>query len=333
MMGDKWLLASAIQKSVRRGETERAERAAAALHTQDRRKLWQRLLVIALEDIGIGDPAVLVQVLRGVADTGWRRKDDRQAALHLTRLLCGAVKSRLSDSVLMQAERSPEYVLLRDQLGIADTAQLQTAMADLSQPLPVRALAIWLLAGTRQYPSDNLPQRVGSVTSAADFIRAHTHHHELAQACIGVIKRLPWPMALHIPLIWQELHGIPVTVCQYQLPQVPAVNGLPLYAADQFTRVGKSCYRTLQKAVSELSGFTAQQIGLSTFYIEGGLVDRELRSPVHDLLQQQGEATDIHGTGLTQPAYADLRHILTEAMPLLADIRESRLKRYAVEGA
>lgn len=52
---DKWLVASSLQKSIRRGETQIAMNCAARLWEQDKRMLWRRLGVIALEDLGIGD--------------------------------------------------------------------------------------------------------------------------------------------------------------------------------------------------------------------------------------------------------------------------------------
>jgi hypothetical protein len=135
-------------------------------------------------------------------------------------------------------------------------------------------------------------------------------------------------MALHLPLIWHDLHQHPASIRHHALPEMTTVHGLPLCAADQFTRVGKSCYRTLRKAIPELTGFTAQQIGLGQFYKEGGLVDKELTSPILDAIQQDGELTDIQGTGLAWSAYQDLRCLLSEHADVLAEIREHQLKRH-----
>src|SRR6187200_1490436 len=52
----KWLYASALQKSVRRGMTHCAIRFAIQLHSIDEAYCWRRLAIIALEDIGFGDP-------------------------------------------------------------------------------------------------------------------------------------------------------------------------------------------------------------------------------------------------------------------------------------
>src|SRR5438067_1653384 len=71
---DQWLASSAMQKSIRRGEGDRAIRAAHTLWTEDRQNFWRRLHVAALEDIGIGDPDAVVKVLVATAAPAWRRR-------------------------------------------------------------------------------------------------------------------------------------------------------------------------------------------------------------------------------------------------------------------
>src|SRR5271156_5146030 len=52
---DVWVLASLLQKAIRRGELEAARRAGYQLLKHDPNRLWRRLMTVALEDIGIGD--------------------------------------------------------------------------------------------------------------------------------------------------------------------------------------------------------------------------------------------------------------------------------------
>jgi hypothetical protein len=49
---DSWIARSVMQKAIRRGMLELALRAAAQLSLIDRRTLWRRLLITALEDLG-----------------------------------------------------------------------------------------------------------------------------------------------------------------------------------------------------------------------------------------------------------------------------------------
>ena len=51
---DPWVVSSLLQKSIRRGETEIAGRAALTFVKLKGSAIWRRLTVIAFEDIGIG---------------------------------------------------------------------------------------------------------------------------------------------------------------------------------------------------------------------------------------------------------------------------------------
>src|SRR5688572_29458860 len=94
MPGDRWLVASAMQKAIRRGETETALRAAASLWYAERQNFWRRLHVTACEDIGVGDVDAVSKVLVATASPSFRRQlGDLRVGLHLVRLLCEAVKS------------------------------------------------------------------------------------------------------------------------------------------------------------------------------------------------------------------------------------------------
>jgi replication-associated recombination protein RarA len=52
---NRWIASSALQKAIRRGEIAIAQRAAFALHRDDRSATWRRLIAIAFEDIGPAD--------------------------------------------------------------------------------------------------------------------------------------------------------------------------------------------------------------------------------------------------------------------------------------
>jgi len=73
---DKWLVSSALNKAIRRSHTQIALNCAAPLvyGSRIRDRLWRRLGVIALEDIGIGDIGIIAEVLAVCASSKWRQK-------------------------------------------------------------------------------------------------------------------------------------------------------------------------------------------------------------------------------------------------------------------
>lgn len=142
---------------------------------------------------------------------------------------------------------------------------------------------------------------------------------------------MPWPLSLHLPLIHQEAQRHQTSILYHIIPASPYIEGIPVCAADMFTRVGKASFRELQRAVPALQPFTAQQLGLGIFYLDGGLVDKELTAPGLNAIQRAGEMADLESAGLVPAGYADLRHSLRDSMELLNDIRQTHLRRHLAE--
>ena len=87
---DRWIALSSLQKSIRRGAIEPAMAAAEILWSEPSRFL-DRLLVIGVEDIGVGDLKVLRDVVELTTDRGWRRKlsdKGRAVTLGLVERMC-----------------------------------------------------------------------------------------------------------------------------------------------------------------------------------------------------------------------------------------------------
>lgn len=92
---------SALQKECRRGNTREALYWAYCLLPNFEDYLWRRLLVIAVEDVGMGDPKVLVQ-LRACRETwyemrSWKGDSYHLVIAHAIQILCSALKSRTND--------------------------------------------------------------------------------------------------------------------------------------------------------------------------------------------------------------------------------------------
>jgi replication-associated recombination protein RarA len=94
---------SALQKEIRRGHTENAAFLAYEMLVTSEEleaKLWQRLQIISVEDIGYGqiDAPVLIHTLYQMHHNFPRPQGDRYLlALHAVRYLCRCAKDRSSD--------------------------------------------------------------------------------------------------------------------------------------------------------------------------------------------------------------------------------------------
>lgn len=113
---------SALQKCIRRGMTDNAvllawEMYATSPELED--KLWSRLCVIAVEDIGMGNAQapVLVETLYQQHRRYDRPTGDRFLfAVHAVRALCASPKDRTSDDMVNWAMRGTQLGELRAEI-------------------------------------------------------------------------------------------------------------------------------------------------------------------------------------------------------------------------
>jgi replication-associated recombination protein RarA len=108
MGADPWVVSSLLQKSIRRGETEIAQRAALTLCKFKGAAIWRHLTVIAFEDVGIGDLTALTTTVAVGSDSAWRKRHggDWALAVQLAGTLAEAPKDRSAD-YLCQAKDHP----------------------------------------------------------------------------------------------------------------------------------------------------------------------------------------------------------------------------------
>ena len=114
---------SALQKFIRRGQTENAAWAAYELYLTGEELtdyLWKRLMVISVEDIGLGQPLApaVIESLWNISRQLPRDGSDYALLfIHAVRYLCGCRKERgssLLSSVVKRRIRDGEHVKLPD---------------------------------------------------------------------------------------------------------------------------------------------------------------------------------------------------------------------------
>src|SRR5579871_6643209 len=109
MTPDRWVSLSMLQKSIRRGHVNSAVTAVEILLQIEPATLWQRLGVIALEDIGLANPK-LVGDVTAIAFAGRSQRNNKtpDRAMELVASMSGSTKSRFVDELLMVAALAPE---------------------------------------------------------------------------------------------------------------------------------------------------------------------------------------------------------------------------------
>jgi hypothetical protein len=139
---DPWVISSLLQKSIRRGETEIARRAAFTFFHLKTAAIWRRLVVIAFEDVGIGGIDALTTTVAAAVDGAWRKSfgGDLRLATYLAGMLAETPKDRSAD-YLCDARDHP---MLAEFWRAMENASLESRLShvrDQALGLPQRAVA------------------------------------------------------------------------------------------------------------------------------------------------------------------------------------------------
>jgi hypothetical protein len=216
---DPWIVSSLLQKSIRRGERELAERAALTFFHHKGAAVWRRLMVIAFEDIGIGSIDALTTTVAAAGDSAWRRNHggDLRLAAYLAGLLADAPKDRSAD-YLCDAKDHP---MLADFWRAMENASLQSRLSHVQdQPLglPQRAVAALSALGIG---SRGDISRTGGLEALLTAFRELEVPEELVAATGIAAARTREPITAMVPPIWLAARQSEERVCDCAVPSKP----------------------------------------------------------------------------------------------------------------
>ena len=325
---DQWISSSAWQKAIRRGDVVTALRAATSLWQQDRRAFWRRCMLVAAEDVGIGDIEAVSDVLIACTSGRWRMQaGDLKVALYLTRRLVQANKSRLAEQMHTILSHDSRFDDLKRKLRSCTNHQLADIAGHRKTPAPERALALWLLAGSNCFPSDKLPHRTGSVQTALECLETLPGSTAIMPACRAAVTKTEYPLTLFLPLLL-SCYGPRKKLASTAIPETAQIEAIPLYALDMYTRLGKTCIRDFISDVPALKEFNTAQVGMGVFYREGRLLKNEVMSPVLGRFKDDAELADMAAVGLCVPRMLGLQETLSLNFNCLQAMRRKRLRSY-----
>lgn len=323
--GDQWLLASGLQKAIRFGDVQRAAGFALSLAFVDRRMLHKRLCVVAFEDVGPGNPGLVIDVIAAFKSPLWRRRvGDTQVAVHLAKAMARSVKSRFLTEAIFLTDLGQEAASLRKKMPRLSNKTLASLTLDPHKPVHERFLALHALAGTKLYPAKGF-SRAGDLEASCAVIRQLPGAPELAEACIGVLRDLRWPLALWMPLAVGMMGDCRV---ENERPlSAPEVEGVPVYAVDMYTRLGQTALRQLQRRVPALKGYSPAQLGEACFFIESECLAQRLTSDALAVFRLKSLEALMADLGLDWQGYKILERILIKHWDLYNELRLHQLER------
>jgi hypothetical protein len=200
---DRWVAASLLQKSIRRSETRLALRAAWSLSAHDRSYTWRRLLIIAFEDVGAADPGAVIETVAIATTPKWRsRRGEWETMAYAVSRLAPAPKDRSADYLISAVQSHRSLSDARRHFVCTDLHDRLRIVRDLSQPLPIRALAAWLSSGIHAYKGPRIG--AGDLKQLSRIFVEQGAREDFVSSMILAAKRTREPMVVLVPLIWLE---------------------------------------------------------------------------------------------------------------------------------
>lgn len=225
-----WVAASLLQKAIRRGIGPLAMAASVALLTASPERLWKRLVVISIEDVGVGGIDVVYQTIAAASERS--RLVKRHDAQHLAGLaafrLAMSPKCRASDDLSVVVNEDAYWEPDRLELGAAPDADLYRVVLDDSSIHRRAIAALQLIArgGKRTY--DDL------FLALAEAGAPYT----LSDVCRRAFALTREPITCLLAMLWPLFNGQPTSLVDDPLPHEMMVGGIPGWALDQFSREG-----------------------------------------------------------------------------------------------
>src|SRR5262249_30872911 len=136
---------------------------------------------------------------------------------------------------------------IRDFCRTASLQQRLCFLADSSQPLAQRAVAAWFASGINWRYDQQV--RGGNVRALAAAYRDLGAGQEFCPSMVLAARKAPEPPVILLQRVWLELQRSgPPGLRTNPVPQPSAIAGVPLYAFDTHTRIGK---RAIEQLISE----------------------------------------------------------------------------------
>jgi hypothetical protein len=312
---DRWLALSAMQKSIRRGDGLTAQRALRTLYQHDPSSTWRRLLIIACEDVGIGALGAVVMTAARSANAKALREMGRNeaAALATAQMLADAAKDRSADLLFAVVLHDPALESMRSRCRSVSVARRLEFVADPTLSLPERALAVWHSSGIESWGE----QRIGPGDLDA-LMRIYAElgvPEPLLEAAAVAIKKAREPFALLLPLLWLAAAGGETELVDSPLAPSGLIKGVPVYALDKHTRLGRQAIGRFAQENAEIAQFLTERgcgsgddraLRMAVFYADGALTRPTLRWRHSAELRAAGAAADFHKVNVAADVAAEL---------------------------
>jgi hypothetical protein len=321
---DPYLLSSATQKAVRRGDIALARRAGHHLLALDPARLWRRLMTLALEDIGIGDTDAAADLVAISTLKAARRVlgGDRHALEIALARACGALKDRSGDHLLSIVGREPIQSADQAALRSASANALLAMMASSSLPWTRRVRAAVMASGRDERAGSYGAPGLGAVLDVA---------HEMGVspvfivACEAYAARSRDLLPVVVPvaaMLSASARPQARDATSHELAPVEMIDGWPGYAFDPlWTRTGKRAVDLWLRSYLAKPQWLPRQVAAALWNAESAACDRTLSWPLGDTIRERANAADLSFRGLPPDRHAELNDWIARERSVLTCAR------------
>ncbi len=329
---DRWTALSVLQKAIRRGQSQVAQAAALMLHQEKRSDVARRLLIIGFEDIGAANPDVLNGIRHTLGSSEWRQAKDRdRVLLQLVSELAQSPKDRSTDYLAVAADQLPACREFAQRCSLMSPDEQSGVLGDFSKPLQLRSVAALQLMGRRgpglRYPP---PIHTEALASTYRQLGVATGFIETA---VFAAKKTREPITLLAPLIRLEVkRSGPALIAEPALPETEFIDGVPLYAFDKHTRLGKRAIGELVRADTALKSCLKEFVPpsrwqaaaeMAAFYADAAPIALRLEWTLSHVIEALGTQADFFMAGVPANAVQPVQAAMAAALGCLNEVRKA----------
>lgn len=319
---DKWLTTSALQKCIRRGHSELAERYARSSVRIDADHTFRRLAIIALEDVGLGDLRLVATTLAILGNKKRRRSlGEERMAVHLAVQMSSAVKCRLACDMLSLVEYDKEADKVAKRLAGLDALALSNIVRSENFGSTKQLVSLWMLHGTERLSSRHLVTIAGEGQRGLLRLlieqRAPLIFHYIVRLGLSRCRdSLAIPYSVMATVADQNPH---MPTVRSDIPIPPLIGSYPSFAYDMHTRIGRRAIREFEvNCTKQLGKMGVRDVGNLVFALEGGLLDVRLNGGSISRISEEAMALEVFSDNQTCATFGN---ILAELLPQLNEIR------------
>jgi hypothetical protein len=307
---DRWLLASLLQKAIRRDQPHMALGAALSLLEIDSARVWRRLATVALEDIGVGDLDVTLLLLAASTAAVVRRAlgGNRECLAAIMPLACKAVKDRTADHLGSLVRYGRSF--------------MDGGSPDPQPPLSGR----WLdYVRTGASLAHTWKEGLSPVDGVLECFQALEAPAALLEGCSLYARRVRDELFIHALTAWRIWKDEAPESVALARPSLEGhdLGGMVDYALDPLhTRLGRRAVEVWLKSYLQPPPFGLRPVAAALWNQESALCGQTLFWGLGGEIQAAAYQADLCAHGLAPERHPELDAWIRRERPLLLSARE-----------